>query len=47
METTTGNDERKGKRSKKRILIVDDEPDITFTLKAGLENAGLFSVEMP
>jgi DNA-binding NtrC family response regulator len=26
--------------SKKRILAVDDEPDITFTLQAGLEDAG-------
>jgi DNA-binding response OmpR family regulator len=24
----------------KRILIVDDEPDITFTLQAGLEDGG-------
>jgi DNA-binding response OmpR family regulator len=26
--------------SKKRILVVDDEPDIKFTLQAGLEDAG-------
>jgi DNA-binding response OmpR family regulator len=26
--------------SKKRILVVDDEPDITFTLQAGLEDGG-------
>jgi DNA-binding response OmpR family regulator len=26
--------------SKKRILAVDDEPDITFTLQAGLEDGG-------
>jgi two-component system response regulator ChvI len=25
---------------KKRILIVDDEPDVTFTLKKGLEEEG-------
>jgi DNA-binding response OmpR family regulator len=25
---------------KKRILVVDDEPDITFTLQAGLEDGG-------
>jgi DNA-binding NtrC family response regulator len=31
-------------KRKKRILIVDDEPDITFTLKAGLENQGSFDV---
>ena len=30
---------------KKRILVVDDEPDITFTLKEGLEKSGLFDVE--
>jgi DNA-binding response OmpR family regulator len=24
----------------KRILIVDDEPNVTFTLKKGLENNG-------
>jgi DNA-binding NtrC family response regulator len=29
----------------KRILIVDDEPDITFTLKAGLEKTGFFEVD--
>ena len=32
-------------RNKKRILVVDDEPDITFTLKEGLEKSGLFDVE--
>ena len=25
---------------KKRILVVDDEPDISFTLRAGLEDGG-------
>jgi two-component system, OmpR family, response regulator ChvI len=29
----------------KRILVVDDEPDITLTLKAGLESVGLFDVD--
>jgi DNA-binding NtrC family response regulator len=29
----------------KRILIVDDEPDVTFTLKKGLENNGMFEVD--
>lgn len=29
---------------KKRILIVDDEPDITLTFKIVLENAGLYDV---
>ena len=32
--------------TKKRILVVDDEPDITLTLKAGLERVGLFDVDM-
>jgi hypothetical protein len=30
---------------KKRILAVDDEPDITLTVKAGLEATGLFQVD--
>jgi two-component system, OmpR family, response regulator ChvI len=30
--------------SKKRILIVDDEPDITLTFKIVLENTGLYDV---
>lgn len=29
----------------KRILIVDDEPDITFTIKSGLEKTGFFEVD--
>jgi CheY-like chemotaxis protein len=28
-----------------RILVVDDEPDITLTLEAGLEIVGLFDVD--
>jgi DNA-binding NtrC family response regulator len=31
--------------TKGRILVVDDEPDITLTLEAGLEIVGLFNVE--
>jgi CheY-like chemotaxis protein len=31
--------------TKGRILVVDDEPDITLTLEAGLEIVGLFDVE--
>ena len=31
--------------TKGRILVVDDEPDITLTLKAGLETVGLFDVD--
>jgi two-component system, OmpR family, response regulator ChvI len=30
--------------SKRRILVVDDTPDITLTLKAGLEASGPFEV---
>ena len=31
--------------SRRRILAVDDEPDITLTVKAGLEASGLFEVD--
>jgi two-component system, OmpR family, response regulator ChvI len=31
---------------RKRVLVVDDEPDITFTLKKGLENSGFFEVDV-
>jgi CheY-like chemotaxis protein len=31
--------------TKGRILVVDDESDITLTLKAGLETFGLFDVD--
>ena len=31
--------------TKRRILVVDDEPDITLTLEAGLETVGLFDVD--
>ena len=30
---------------KKRILVVDDEQDLTFTLKAILDETGSFQVE--
>jgi two-component system, OmpR family, response regulator ChvI len=30
---------------KKKILIIDDEADITFTFKVGLEETGLFTVD--
>jgi DNA-binding response OmpR family regulator len=33
------------KSSKKRILVVDDEQDITFTLKETLDETGLFEVK--
>ena len=29
---------------KAKILVVDDEPDVTYTLKATLEAAGLFDI---
>jgi DNA-binding NtrC family response regulator len=31
--------------TKGRILVVDDEPDITLTLAAGLETVGLYDVD--
>jgi DNA-binding NtrC family response regulator len=30
---------------KRRILAVDDDPDFTLTVKAGLEASGLFQVD--
>ncbi|MFZ0346145.1 MAG: hypothetical protein WAM27_09110 [Nitrososphaeraceae archaeon] len=33
------------KTKKKRVLIVDDDPDILITYKKGLEDNGLFEVE--
>jgi CheY-like chemotaxis protein len=38
--TTTGNEMEKG-----RILIVDDDPDITNSYSLCLEDTGLFEVE--
>jgi CheY-like chemotaxis protein len=32
-------------KGKRRILSVDDDPDITFIVKAGLETIGLFYVD--
>ena len=34
-----------GQNNKRRILTVDDNPDITFTIKLGLEASGLFEVD--
>jgi DNA-binding response OmpR family regulator len=31
--------------NKRRILAVDDNPDITTTIKTGLEDSGLFYVD--
>ena len=43
---TSGNEETlSGQGTKRRILVVDDELDITLTLKAGLEIVGLFGVD--
>ena len=33
------------KGNKKKILIIDDEVDLTFTFKVGLEDTGLFTVD--
>ena len=33
-------------KRKRKILLVDDEPDLTFTLKMGLEDSGLFEVDV-
>lgn len=32
-------------KTKKRVLIVDDDPDILITYKKGLEDNGLFEVK--
>jgi two-component system, OmpR family, response regulator ChvI len=32
------------KKEKKSIMVIDDEPDITLTLKTTLEESGLFDV---
>ena len=39
---TSQNGNSNGKR---RILTVDDNPDITFMIKIGLEDSGLFEVD--
>jgi two-component system aerobic respiration control sensor histidine kinase ArcB len=40
------NDNQQSKqKEKKRILAVDDEPDLTLTLKLALEGTGLFDVD--
>lgn len=43
MQITIGNNERR--KRKKRILVVDDEPDITYILKTSLDDTGLFKVD--
>jgi CheY-like chemotaxis protein len=42
--TLQANDQIILNSSKKRILLVDDEPDITLTFKIALESTGLFEV---
>jgi DNA-binding response OmpR family regulator len=37
--------EQSTQKEKKRILAVDDEPDLTLTLKLALEGTGLFDVD--
>jgi DNA-binding NtrC family response regulator len=39
------NTEKKENGIKKRILIVDDEVDITLSFSLALEDSGLFEVE--
>jgi PleD family two-component response regulator len=34
-----------GLMARRRILVVDDNPDITTTIKIGLEDSGLFHVD--
>lgn len=40
MEIIRSNESKR----KKRILVVDDEPDVIITLRLGLEDTGLFEV---
>ncbi|MFY9795380.1 MAG: response regulator [Candidatus Nitrosopolaris sp.] len=45
-EELVANREKQEERSSKRILIVDDEPDISFTLKIILEENGFKEVDV-
>jgi DNA-binding response OmpR family regulator len=45
-EELVANREKQEERSSKRILIVDDEPDITFTLRIILEENGFKEVDV-
>jgi CheY-like chemotaxis protein len=45
-EELVANKEKQEERSSKRILIVDDEPDISFTLKIILEENGFKEVDV-
>jgi two-component system, OmpR family, response regulator ChvI len=44
-EAIISNDNQQSTQEKKRILAVDDEPDLTLTLKLALEGTGLFDVD--
>jgi DNA-binding response OmpR family regulator len=39
------SDGQNGNSRKRKILAVDDDPDITLTVKMGLEASGLFQVD--
>jgi DNA-binding response OmpR family regulator len=41
----SGQNGNGNKKRKRRILSVDDNPDITFIVKTGLEASGLFQVD--
>jgi CheY-like chemotaxis protein len=45
-EESVAKGEKQEKRTNKRILIVDDEPDITFTLRIILEENGFKEVDV-
>ena len=45
-EESVAKREKQEKKSNKRILIVDDEPDITFTLRTILEENGFKEVDV-
>jgi PleD family two-component response regulator len=45
-EELVANREKQEERSSKRILIVDDEPDIAFTLRIILEENGFKEIDV-
>jgi two-component system aerobic respiration control sensor histidine kinase ArcB len=45
MSSSFTSNASKNTSKSKRILLEDDEPDVTFTLKKGLENSGMFDVD--
>jgi CheY-like chemotaxis protein len=46
-DNLTTKQQRQGKKSiSRRILLVDDEPDITVSIKIGLEDTGIFEVDV-